>query len=212
MNVINFLFSLLNVPLWVIVFLTKVMFAMILVLTNVVYPVMLFYLRINVSFLHMLSDCLRLVLYFVLMNCFLCLNDSNLEWCILDIDQLCPFLRLTLHLKLFRPLLLRLIHHLRQFLNLVLDDLPRYHVLLIGMVFPTLLMLLCLLFPFLHAFLGLLNMNVGRKQWMRNFGLSRTIIHETWFLAPLMLKPSVVNGFTRLSSALMGLWIGIRQD
>jgi hypothetical protein len=34
-------------------------------------------------------------------------------------------------------------------------------------------------------------MNVGGKQWMRNFRLSRTIIHGTWFLAPLMLKPSV---------------------
>jgi hypothetical protein len=86
MNVINFLLSLLNVPLWVIVFLTKVMFALILVLTNVVYPLMLFSLRINVSFLHKLSHCLRLVFYLVLMNCLLCLNGLNLEWCILDID------------------------------------------------------------------------------------------------------------------------------
>jgi hypothetical protein len=31
-------------------------------------------------------------------------------------------------------------------------------------------------------------MNVGEKRWMRNFELSRTIIHGTWFLAPLMLK------------------------
>jgi hypothetical protein len=67
------------------------MFAMILVLTNVVYPVMLFSLRINVSFLHMLSYCLRLVFYLVLMNCLLCLNDSNPEWCILDVGRLCPF-------------------------------------------------------------------------------------------------------------------------
>jgi hypothetical protein len=186
---------------------------MILVLTNVVYLVMLFSLRINLSFLHMLSHCLRLVFYLVLMNCLLCLNGSNLEWRILDVNRLCPFLRLTLHLRLFRPLLLRLTHHLRQFLHLVLDDLPEYHVLLIGMVFPTLLLiLLCLLFPFLHAFLRLLNMNVGGKQWMWNFGLSRTIIHGTWFLAPLMLKPSVINGFTRLSSTLMGLWIGIRHN
>jgi hypothetical protein len=42
------LLILLNVPLWVIVFPTKVMFAMILVLTNFVYLVMLFSLRINV--------------------------------------------------------------------------------------------------------------------------------------------------------------------
>jgi len=68
MNVTNSLFSLLNVSLWVIVFHTKVMFAMILVLTNFVYHVMLFSLRINVSFLHMLSHCLRLVFYLVLMN------------------------------------------------------------------------------------------------------------------------------------------------
>jgi hypothetical protein len=64
----------------------------------------------------------------------------------------------------------------------------------------------------LYGFSRLLNMNVGRKRWMRNFGLSRTIIHGTWFLAPLMLKPLVVNRFTRLSSTLMGLWIGIRHD
>jgi hypothetical protein len=39
-------------------------------------------------------------------------------------------------------------------------------------------------------------MNVGGKRWMKNFGLSRTIICGTWFLAPLMLKPLVVNEFT----------------
>ena len=55
MNITNSLFSLLNVPLWVIVFPTKVMFAMILVLTNFIYLVMLFSLRINVSFLHVES-------------------------------------------------------------------------------------------------------------------------------------------------------------
>ena len=54
-NVINFVLSLLNVSLRVIVFLTKVMFVMILVLTKVVYLVMLFSLRINVSFLHVES-------------------------------------------------------------------------------------------------------------------------------------------------------------
>jgi hypothetical protein len=48
-------------------------------------------------------------------------------------------------------------------------------------------------------------MNVGAKQWMRNFRLSRIIIHGIWFLAPLLLKPLVVNGFSRLSFALMGL-------
>jgi hypothetical protein len=55
-------------------------------------------------------------------------------------------------------------------------------------------------------------MNVGGKQWMRNFELSRTIIHGTWFLSPLMLKPLVINGFIQLISALMGLWIGIKHD
>jgi hypothetical protein len=193
------------------------MFAMILVLTNFVYLVLLFSLRINVSFLHMLSRSLRLVFYLVLMNCHLFLTGSNLELCILNIDQLCPFLRLTLHLKLFRQLLLRLTCHPRQVrsvlscpLSLVLDDLLEYHVLLIGMVITTLLLtLLCRIFPFLHAFQRLLNMNVGEKRWMRNFRLSRTIIHGMWFLTPLLLKSSVVNGFSRLSYALMGLWTGI---
>jgi hypothetical protein len=60
--------QLLNVPLWVIAFHIKVMFAMILVLTKFVYRVMLFSLRINVYFLPMLSHCLRLVFYLVLMN------------------------------------------------------------------------------------------------------------------------------------------------
>jgi hypothetical protein len=97
-------------------------------------------------------------------------------------------------------------HEFHNFLNHKGIDLPEYHVLLIGMVFPTLLLiLLCLLFPSLHAFLRLLNMNVGGKRWMKNFGLSRTIIHGMRFLAPLMLKPLVVNEFTRLSSALRGL-------
>jgi hypothetical protein len=99
-------------------------------------------------------------------------------------------------------------------LNLVLDDLPEYHVFLIGMVFPTLLLiLLCLLFPFLHAFPRLLNMNVGRKRWMRNFGFSRQSYLGCGSLPQgLMLKSLAVNGFTRLSYALMGLWIGIRHD
>jgi hypothetical protein len=68
MNITNFMLNLLYVPLWVIVFPTKVMFSRILILTNFVYLIMLFSLRINVSFLHMLSHCLRLVLYLVLMN------------------------------------------------------------------------------------------------------------------------------------------------
>ncbi len=37
-------------------------------------------------------------------------------------------------------------------------------------------------------------MNVDEKRWMRNFRLSKTIIHGMWFLAPLLLKPLVVNG------------------
>jgi hypothetical protein len=55
MKVTNSLLSLLNVPLWVKVFPTKVMFAMILVLTNFIYLVMLFSLRINISFLQMIT-------------------------------------------------------------------------------------------------------------------------------------------------------------
>ena len=179
---------------------------------------MLSSLRINVSFLHMLSHCLRLVFYFVLMNWLLYLNGSNLELCILDDYQLCPFPRLILHPKLFWQLLFRMTYHQRQvqsvlicLMSLVLNDLPEYHIPLISMVFSTLLlMLLCLLFPSLHVFLRLLKMNVGKKQWMRNFRLSRTIIHGTWFLVLLMLKPLVLNGFTWLSSALMGLWIGLK--
>jgi hypothetical protein len=60
------------------------MFAMIFVLINVVYLVMLFSLRINLSSLHMLSHCLRLIFYLVLMNC--------------------TERRLTLHLRLFREI------------------------------------------------------------------------------------------------------------
>jgi hypothetical protein len=55
-------------------------------------------------------------------------------------------------------------------------------------------------------------MSVGKRQWMRNSRLSRTIIHGMWFLAPLLLKPLVVNGFSRLSFALMELWTGIMQE
>jgi hypothetical protein len=57
--------------------------------------------------------CLRLVFYLVLMICHLFLTGSNLELFMLDVDQLCPFSRLTLHPKLFRQLLLRLACHPR---------------------------------------------------------------------------------------------------
>jgi hypothetical protein len=180
---------------------------------------MLSSLRINTYFLHMLHRCLTWVFYIVLMICHHFLTSSNLDLCILDVDQLCPFPRLTRHLKLLQQLLLRLKWHSREirsilpcFLSLVLDDLPGYHILLSDMVIKTLLfILLCRLFPFLHAFQRLLNMSVGKKRWMRNIRLSRTIIHGMWFLAHQLLKPLVVNAFSQLSSALMGLWTGIRH-
>jgi hypothetical protein len=67
----HFFPSLLNVFLWVIVFLTKAMYVMILVQTNFVLLVMLFSLKINITFLPMLSPCLSLVFFLVIMNCLL---------------------------------------------------------------------------------------------------------------------------------------------
>jgi len=66
----HFFPGLLNVFLWVIVFLTKAMYVMILVLTNFVL-VMLFSLKTNITFLPMLSPCLSFVLFLVIMNCLL---------------------------------------------------------------------------------------------------------------------------------------------
>ena len=54
MNDINFLFNLLNVHLWDIAFHTKVMFVTIHALTNFVFLIMLFSLKINHSSLLML--------------------------------------------------------------------------------------------------------------------------------------------------------------
>jgi hypothetical protein len=47
------------------------MYVMILVLTNFVLLVMLFSLKTNITFLPMLSPCLSLVLFLVIMNCLL---------------------------------------------------------------------------------------------------------------------------------------------
>ena len=54
-------------------------------------------------------------------------------------------------------------------------------------------------------------MVVGVRQWLKNFRLLGTIIHEMLFHALLMLKPSVVKGFIRLSFVLMVLSIAIRH-
>ena len=68
MNVINFMLNLLNVHLWDIAFRTKVMFVTIHALTNFVFLVMLFSLKINHSSLVMLLLCQRYMFFLILMS------------------------------------------------------------------------------------------------------------------------------------------------
>ena len=68
MNDINFLPNLLNVHLWDIAFRTKVMFVMIHALTNFVFLVMLFSLKINHSSLLMLRLYKRYMFFLILMS------------------------------------------------------------------------------------------------------------------------------------------------
>ena len=53
-------------------------------------------------------------------------------------------------------------------------------------------------------------MIVGVRQWSKNFNLLRTMIHGVLFNVRPMLKPLVVNGFTRSSFVMMVLYIVIR--
>ena len=68
MNNINFLLNLLNVHLCDMAFNTKVMFVIIHALTNFVFLVMLFSLKINHSSLLMLRLCKRYMFFLILMS------------------------------------------------------------------------------------------------------------------------------------------------
>lgn len=84
MSTINFLLNLLNVLLWVIICHTKVMFAMIHVLTDFAFLIMLFSLKINFSSLLMLSLCQSNLFFLILLRLLLFLNDLSLDLCIND--------------------------------------------------------------------------------------------------------------------------------
>lgn len=68
---------------------------MTLILTNFVLLLMLFSLKMNITFLPMFNPYLSSVFFLVMMNCLL-LNGSNLKLSILNINQLYPFLSLVL--------------------------------------------------------------------------------------------------------------------
>jgi len=118
-NTTNCLLNLLDVLLRVIIFLSKVMFAMIHALIDFIYLVMLFYLKINISFPLMLRPCLRYLFFHTLTTCLLLLNSSSLDLCMNDDAQLCLFLSPTRHLSLFRWCLLWLSWILALFLGIL---------------------------------------------------------------------------------------------
>jgi len=161
-NATNCLLNLLDALIWVIVFLTKVMFTIIHALIDFVYLVMLFSLKINIFFPLMLHPFLRYLFLHTLMTCLLLLNDSSLDLCMNDNAQLYLFLIPTRHLSLFRRCLSWLSRILTLFLTILLESL----VLVIGMYFLLHhFMLLCHLFQFLDVIPRQLNMNVSGRPW-----------------------------------------------
>ena len=158
MNAIKCLLNLLDAFLWVILFFTKVMLVMIHALKDFVYLIVLFSLKINISFPFILHLHLRYMFFHTLMTCLLLLNCLSLDLCIDNDTQPCLFLSLSRHLSLFRQCLL----WLSRIPTLVLIVL----LLLIGMDFLLhSFMLLCHPFRFLHVILRQLSMNVDARQW-----------------------------------------------
>ena len=82
------------------------MFATILCRTDFVFLVMLFSLKINSSFLLMLSLHLSHLFFLLLMRSILLLRGLSLDLFIHDNVQLCRFLNLTRHLSLLKLFLL----------------------------------------------------------------------------------------------------------
>lgn len=102
MSASNYLLTLLNVLLWIILFYTRLMFVKTHALIVFVFLVMMFSLRINISFLLMLYLCLKLPFFLILMIWLLLMGTSNLDLNKSGEGRFYPFPRLIRHLSLFK--------------------------------------------------------------------------------------------------------------